>query len=215
MNEDWRLKVKLHEHGFAHGLTERLEARDLEHGLEASFEDQIVVSIDGNEVFCYAGTRDQAQRVGDLITELAKKNDWSLELELAHWHPVAEEWEDPDDPLPTTATQTAGEYEERIEEEREESAEQGYPEFEVRVQCASRGEAGSLSKRLEDEGITNVHRFNYVLVGAADETSGRALADRVTAELGSGTKVTVERNQRAVYDDLPPNPFSVFGGLGA
>ncbi|MFZ0041862.1 MAG: hypothetical protein WAK93_11185 [Solirubrobacteraceae bacterium] len=215
MNEDWRVKVQLHEHGFTHGLTERLEARNLEHGLEASFEDRIVVSIDGNEVFCYAGSRDQAQRAADLISELARKNDWSLDLELAHWHPVAEEWEDPDDPLPTTPTEAAGEDEERIEEEREESAEQGYPEYEVRVQCASRGEAGSLSKRLQDEGITNVHRFNYVLIGAEDEASGRALAERVTGELGTATQVSVERNQRAVYDALPPNPFSVFGGLGA
>ena len=43
----------------------------------------------------------------------------------------------------------------------------------------------------------------------------RALAERLSAEAPAGAKVTVEGNQRAIYDNLPRSPFAVLGGLGA
>ena len=94
------------------------------------------------------------------------------------------------------------------------SADQGYPEFEVRIQCASRHDAGELSHRLSEEGTPHVRRHSYLLVGAADEDSANALADRLRGEVPAGSEVTVERNQRAIYDHRPWNPFTLLGGLG-
>ena len=62
MNDDWRLRIDLHENGLAHRLGELLGAEELEHDLERSFHDRVVVSVDGAEVFCYTGTRPQAER---------------------------------------------------------------------------------------------------------------------------------------------------------
>ena len=52
-----------------------------------------------------------------------------------------------------------------------------------------------------------------MLIGASDEDSARALARRLVDEIPDHGPVTVERNQRAIYDDLPRSPFAVFGGL--
>jgi hypothetical protein len=213
MNDDWRLRIDLHEHSFAHQLSEMLEAGEIEHELERSFRDRVVVSVDGAEVFCYAGTRAQAEAAEQLIRQLIAQHGWDAQIDLAHWHPVAEQWEPPDQPLPESETDAARELAERIAAERAESAQQGYPEFEVRIQCGSRAEAGELSDRLEQEGIPNVHRWSYVLVGATDEESAQQLAERLRGEMPAGVQITVELNLRAVWDERPGNPFAVLGGL--
>jgi hypothetical protein len=214
MSDDWRLRIDLQEEGFAHQLGETLEAEEIEHDLERSFHERVVVSVNGAEVFCYAGSREQAERAEELIRRLAADHTWPIDVELSHWHPVAEEWQDPDAPEPTTPAAVEEEREERVEDEREESAVQGYPEMEVRVQLASRGDARHLSERLEAEGIPSIHRHNYVLIGATDEDSARALADRLRGEVPEGTPIAVEANRRAIYDHRVWSPFSVLGGLG-
>jgi hypothetical protein len=213
MNDDWRLRIDLHEHAFAHQLSEMLDAVEIEHQLERSFHDRVVVSVDDAEVFCYAGTRAQAEAAEQLIRQLVARHGWQADIELTHWHPVAEQWEPADEPLPDSEADTARERAERIAAERAESAQQGYPEFEVRIRCGSRAQAGELSDRLEHDGIPNVHRWSYVLVGATDEQSAQQLEQRLRGEVPPGVQITVELNRRAVWEDRPGNPFAVLGGL--
>ncbi len=213
MNDDWRLTIDLREGGNARRLGELLSGEELEHDLESTFHDRVVVSVDGPEVFCYTGTREQAERADQLVRRLAEQHGWPLAVTLAHWHPTAEEWEDPDAPLPTDAAGVQAEREERVVQEREESTEQGYPEFEVRVECASRREAGKLSDRLSAEGLPNIHRWNWVMIGATDEDSANALAQRIRGEVPAGSKIDVETNMREIYDNAPRSPFAVLGGL--
>lgn len=214
MNDDWRLRIDLREHGFAHQLGERLGAEEIEHDLERSFKDRVVVSVTDAEVFCYTGSRAQAERAEELVRRLAEEHHWPIEVELTHWHPAAERWEAPDVPEPAGPVDTAEEREERVAQEREDSADQGYPEMELRIQCASRREAGELAHRLSDEGIPNLHRFSYVLIGVTDEDAGRALMARLQGEVPAETTITLERNRRAIYDHRVWSPFAVLGGLG-
>ncbi len=212
MSDDWRLRIDLHEGGIAHKLTERLEASKLEHELESSFHDRVAVSVDGSEVFCYTGTREQAERAEQLIRSLASEHEWELTTELKHWHPVAEEWEDPDAPLPASDADVKAEHEELIEQEREDTKSQGYPDFEVRVQCPSTADAEKLEATLTAEGLTSVRRSNYLFLGTTDEDSANALAERIRRE-AAGATVVVEASAEAVYEDRPPNPFVFFGGM--
>ena len=212
MNDDWRLRVDLHDHGFAHRLGETLQAEELEHDLARSYGDRVVVSVDGPEVFLYSADRSQAEAAQRLVARIADEHHWEIESELRHWHTTAELWEDPDVPLPADATQTAAEDASRNAGERRESAEQGYPEMEVRIECASRHQAGELSDRLSREQIVNIHRWNWVMIGAADEQSATALAQRLRGEL-PGATITVDTNPRAIWDNLPGNPFAILGGL--
>ena len=213
MSDDWRLRVNLHDRGHAHELSRRLESPELEHDLERSYHDRVVVSQDGPEVFCYAGTREQAQRAQQVVHSLADAADWQLDTELSHWHPTAEAWEEPDKPLPASDAERAAEHRELVERERAESLAQGYPEFEVRVQCEAHHDALQLAERLRREGLPSVHRWRYLVIGALDEDTARALAARLRAEVPAGSTVTVEGNPRAILDETP-NPFAVLGGLG-
>jgi hypothetical protein len=214
MNDDWRVRVDVHDDQLVRQLTEQLNADELEHDLERSFNERVVLSVEGPLLFAYAGSREQAQRVADLVTQIAPQHHMTVDVQIAHWHPVSEEWESPDEPLPVTAADAEEEREERVEDEREESAEQGYPEFEVRVQLGSRHDASELSHRLDDEHIVHVHRSHYLLIGATDEDSARALAERLRGEVPAGAEVVVEENRRSLYEHRPWNPFTLLGGLG-
>jgi hypothetical protein len=213
MNDDWRLHIDLHDDGVAHRLGESLQAEELEHDLERSFADKVVVSVDGNDVFCYTGTRVQAEAAQRLIEKLIADQHWDAEVELTHWHPTAERWEPADEPEPTDPQHVAQERAERVADERAESAEKGYPEYEVRVECGSRHDARHLVERLETENIPAMHRWSVVLIGANDSETAEQLAERLRGEL-PGLEIVVELNSRDVYADMrSANPFRVLGGL--
>ncbi len=214
MSEDWRLRVNLHEDGLSNLFTARLESRELTHDLETSFQDRVVVSTDGPEMFCYAGTREQAERAAQLIRKVADEHKWEIDFELKRWHPIAEEWRDPDEALPVDADERAEEHAELIEDQREESAEQGHPNYEVRVQSKSHHDIVKLAGRLQSEGFPVVRRWHFLLLGAADQDDANALAERIRGEVPEGSVVTVEGNFREVVDEQPPNPFAILGGLG-
>lgn len=215
MSDDWRLKVALLDDGAARTLTERLEAEKLSEDLEASFGDRVVVSGEGANVFIYAGTREQADAAANVISGLAAKHEWDVELELKRWHPTAEEWEDPDVPLPESDAEQAAERAQRVAKEREESAERGYAEYEVKVHCSSHRETVKLADRLRDEGMPVLRRWRYLIIGASDEDSANALAERLRAEAPAGATVTAEVSERAAWDDDPGRgSFAMFGGLG-
>jgi hypothetical protein len=214
MNDDWRLRIDLHDDDHVGELTRALEQRPVERGAPSSPDDRAIVTHDGAEVFCYTGTREQAEHAREAVRALAAEHGWHADFELMHWHPTAERWEDPDTPLPATDAQMAQEHRERIAQERSDSAAEGYPEFEVSVHCRSHRDATELAHKLEQEGIPNTHRWTTVLVGANDEDSAGQLADRLRAETPAGCEVTVEGNLRAVYDERPGRRFWFLGGLG-
>ena len=213
MNDDWSLRVHLHNPGQARALTEQLEKPELEHDLGRAYQDRVVVSVDGPVVFCYAASREQAERTERVIRRLAVDAGWELSTELRHWHPAAEEWEEPHKPLPQSEAELAAERVALMERERAESLTHGYPDFEVRVHCQSHAETVGLAQRLRREGLESVARWRYLLIGALDEDSARALAERLSSEVPSGSTVAVEATGKLVLDEVGTSPFAVLGGL--
>ena len=214
MNDEWRLQIDLQGERDAGSLTERLNAAELEHQLSEAFHDRLIVSGEGSRVFVYAGTRGQAERARDLIAKLAGAHGWDLAIELTHWHPEAERWEDPELPLPEGDAARVAEHEELIAAERQRLARTGEPEFEVRVDLPSHREAVRFAELLRAEGMPAVRRWKYLVVGATDEDAARALATRLEGEAPADSEVTVEGSGQVAYAERPANPFAVFGGLG-
>jgi hypothetical protein len=214
MNDDWRLQVDLHDERRPSQLVERLDARELEHDLSDSFHDRVIVSRDDATIFLYAGSREQAESARELIGALDEQHGWDAGVELKRWHPVAEDWEDPDKSLPAGESAEDAEREALMAAERRQTEASGHPEFEVRVDLPSRHDALSFSERLRGEGLPTVHRWKYLLVGAEDEDSAKALAERIRGEAPGGSSVSVEGTWQAAYDERPPNPFAILGGLG-
>jgi hypothetical protein len=214
MNDDWRLQIDAEDEGSGASLSERLDAEELEHELSAAFQDRLIVSRDGARLFVYAGTRQGAEQARDLIAKLAGEHGWKLDLSLTHWHPEAEEWEDPDLPLPESDAARVAEHAELIAAERRRLEETGEPEFEVRVDLPSHRDAAHFAELLRAEGLPAVRRWKYLVVGATDEDGARALATRLEGEAPPGSRVTVEGSGQVAYAERPANPFAVFGGLG-
>lgn len=214
MNDDWRLQVDFQDADGAGSLVGLLDSSDLQHDLSAAYHDRVIVSRDDACVFLYAGSRKQAGHARELVLALAKRHGWNVDPDLKRWHPSAEEWEDPDKPLPTTDAARLKEHEALIATERKETEERGYPEFEVRADLPSRHDAVRFAEKLRGEGLPVVHRWRFLLVGATDEDNAKALAGRIRSEAPSGAKVSVEGTWKAAYAERPPNPFAVLGGFG-
>lgn len=77
----------------------------------------------------------------------------------------------------------------------------------------SRHDAVHFSEQLNTEGLPAVRRWKYLLVGATDEDSAKALAERIRGEAPLGSRVNVEGTLAAIYAERP-NPFAVLNGLG-
>jgi len=214
MNDDWRLQIDTADPGQALLLVEGIDGPGPGHTLGTAFHDRVIVSREEQRVFLYSGTREQAEAVREMVAKLASENGWSLEMALSHWHPVAEVWEDPDEPLPADDAARAAEHAELIAAERKEVEEGAPPQYEVRVDLPSHRDTVHFDEMLEAEGLPAVRRWKYLVVGAADEDTAKELAARIEAEAPAGSKVTVEGNAKVAYEERPPNPFAIFGGLG-
>jgi hypothetical protein len=215
MNDEWRLQVDPQNPSHAQALTERLEARELEHDLSNAFHDRVIVSRDDTRLFLYAGSREQIESARELLLSLARQHGWEISLELKRWHPTAEEWEEPDKALPTDEGARVVERETLMAAERKQTEETGHPEFEVRVDLPSRHDAVRFSEQLRKEGLPTVHRWKFLLVGATDEDMGKKLAEQIEDEAPVGTRVRVEGTWAKVLSERSPNPFVVLGGLGS
>jgi hypothetical protein len=214
MDDDWRLQIDLDDDGVAGSLADHLRAAELEHDLNVDIGKRVIVSHEGERIFLYAGDRDQLDKAQAVIQKYLDAKGWQAKLELRHWHPVADKWEDPDAPEPTSEAEKAAEHEELIETEDEETAARhGRAEFEVSVKFPSSHEARDFAKKLKDEGLEPVRRFHYMVVGAADEDAAKELAERIRAEAPADAEVKAEYSLREIYDEQPPNPFFFLGGL--
>jgi hypothetical protein len=118
MNDDWRLRIEMHEDSLAGKLLERLDASELEHQLESSFHDRVIVSRENSTLFLYTGSRAQAEQAQAVAQRVAADHSWEVGFELRRWHPAAESWEDPDKSLPASDAERAAEHAELIASER-------------------------------------------------------------------------------------------------
>jgi hypothetical protein len=214
LNDDWRLQIDFEEKHLTGRLIDHLGAVELEHDLSTAYEDRVIVSHEGDRVFLYAGTRDQAEAAQAHIEQLVAQHGWRVKIDLRHWHPIAEDWEDPDLPIPASDAARAVEHEAAMAAERRGQRQNGYPEFEVRMDFPTRHDAAGAAEKLRAEGMQTVHRAKYLLVGAADEDGADALAERLRSELPDGVGVTAEGTLKAAWGERPPDPYAIFGGLG-
>jgi len=213
MNDDWRLQVDFRADGAVDALHDRLDAQELEHDLSEAFHDRVIVSRNGTTLFLYAGDREQAEKVRELVIRLTAEDEEEVEIDFRRWHPLSLEWEPADEPLPEDAAAMAAEHQEKIAKEREETEEQAYPRYEVQVEMPSRDEADAFADRFRSEGLPTVRRWHVVLIGVADEDAAAALAERVRGEVPAGAKVAVAGTLREAEDDMP-SPFALLRALG-
>jgi hypothetical protein len=191
--DDWRIHIEVEEN-HAGGLLDRLgadldeEARDLARELE---QKRLAVSRDGDDIFVYASSRADADRAHAVIeSQLHGLGGAARAGRIEHWLEDEERWDD----------------EPKGETWEEEELDRGYAPWEVRVEGTSRDAARSLAKTLEAEGYRPIRQSNFLIVGTASKDDAEALAKRLHG--------TVELGGEVVWEETPPNPFAIFGGLG-
>jgi len=194
MSDDWRVRITLpveQATGFRgrFGIELGTEAQELAKDLEGR---RLVVSYDEDDVFVYAGTREEAERARSIAEAELREHGADAHVgSVERWIADEERWSDePQHP----------------DELEEEAREHGYAPWEVRIERSSRQEAHDLADELEAEGYGVVRRAHYVLAGTNTEEEARELARRFHGEVEAGGEL--------VYEVVPHNPFAVFGGLG-
>jgi hypothetical protein len=189
--DDYRIRIELPEEHHA-GLLARFglgsEAHELAEELEGR---RLVVSRDDNELFVYASSPQEAEQARAIVESVLRDEGLSANVgPVEHWLHDEERWDDePPEPTP-----------------EEELLAEGIAPWEVRVECGSRREAEELAERLEAEGYGVLRRFRYLIVGAETKEEADELARRLHGE--------VEPSSAYVWQNVPQNPFIVFGGLG-
>src|SRR5580692_9991787 len=126
MNDDWRVQVTCPTTATAASLNETLREGEFQHNMQDSAGERVVVSLDGHELFLYAGTRQQAERAAEAVKAAVARSGVSVRTELRRWHPVSEEWIDADLPLPESEAALAAEHDELIAEEDQEQSHLDY-----------------------------------------------------------------------------------------
>ncbi len=209
MNDDVRVTLRLDGNGGRVGeLLEGMHAEGVEREAAKKLGDRVVVSHDGDRLYLYTGSEDDARAATEAVKPLVAHHDLEITAErIERWHHEAERWEDVDVPV-----DEAGEHADLMAEEAEETRRTGVPQWEVRVTFASHDDAKAFAAQLESEGLHVVRRSEHVMAGAATEDDAKALSERLRAEAPAGAKVQVDGNGLASFSSL--YPFAVFGGLG-
>jgi hypothetical protein len=188
--DDWRIRIELPAETrlFDIPLDLRDEAAELANELK---DRRLAVSRDGDMLFVYASSRLEAEQAQGAIEAILRGERIQARTStIEQWLPGEERWTG-DPPGPDVD---------------EETLEEGYAPWEVRVECASHHDARELADRLEAEGYSVVRRWRYLIAGAASREDAKALAQRVHGEVEPGGEL--------VYEVNPTNPFAFFGGMG-
>ena len=193
----------MHEREFAQDLREQLG-------------DGVIVTRDGSEVFLYASSAEQARAAERAVREELAEQQVAADVSpVERWHPVEETWQDAAIPLPQTDEEIAAERARQELDEARDSRDQGYAEWQVRVDLPTHRDAVELAERLEAEGVSPlVRRWKYVLIGTETDEQARALAERIRAEAPPGAEVMAEPSAAIGWELTSGNWFNTFGGFG-
>jgi hypothetical protein len=209
MAEDWRLTVRL-EGSSGHTLASTLHELELERQARTQLGGRIAVSADAEHVFLYADTRAAAEQAEGLVSKLLEGEGSSGSFTLERWHPLEEEWEIAELPLPASAQEVARERERLSAKDEADSQASGFAAWEVRLDLPSHRDAVELARRLEAEGLPATRRWRYLLVGAPSREEAQALAARLGDEAPAGTSLQVQPGGEMTWETAPRRPFLLF-----
>ncbi|HEX3691974.1 MAG TPA: hypothetical protein VHU13_01415 [Solirubrobacteraceae bacterium] len=214
MHDEFRIEVEVPRER-AHELLDSLATVKRGTLGEAQAPKHVAVSHDGDHVFLYADSADDAVRARGALETILADLSIAAEPQSRRWHPEEERWEDASAPLPSTPQQHETEHERLEELESEESEHAGHVQWEVRVTLPSHHEARELAQRLQSEGYPLRRHWRHLQLGARDEDDANSLAARLRAEAPADSQIEVEGDAADAWAEVtaPAQPFSIFGGL--
>jgi hypothetical protein len=190
---DWRVTVRLHAGHQVGSAVKHVSSHRVEDEVQSRLGGRVVVGTDGGaELFLYTHAQDAAVAAQQSVSELLASHGLDADYTVERWHPVAEEWEAADVPLPSTPAQVQAEHKQLDAEETSESVSSGVAMFEVRVQLPSHRESVALAARLAEEGYSVVRRWRFLVVGANNEDQAAEFAGVIRQEAPADAVITTE-----------------------
>jgi hypothetical protein len=205
-DDDWRVTVTLHDEAHVGRVLESVREHEVEDGVRRQLGRRVAVSAEGPRIFLYAGTENGAREADRVVRQLTAQRGVTADFAIDRWHPLEEEWENADVPMPETADQRAAEHQRLEQDETKQSLATGYAQWEVRVELPSRHAAVELAERLRAEGRSVVRRWTLVVLGANDSDDASALASQIKTEAPADAEVQVQEMG-------PLQPFTRLGPI--
>jgi hypothetical protein len=173
MDPEWRIVIE---------LVLETSAVELEASLASELPVEAAVSRAGRLVFLYARERQIAELAHELTRAHARRHQVASEPKLERWNPGSSGWQDPElpvDPLPVEDEVTVDDIDALS--------------WEVRVQSHDAAALRRLATGLDAEGALLLARGRHRLrIGAEDDESATAIAERARLELPIGSTIDLE-----------------------
>jgi hypothetical protein len=202
-SNDWRVTISLTDPAHLEQARRSFSAHEVEEDVRRRLGRSVAIGAGDSQIFLYAGTENAARDAEQVARDVLASQGIQAEFALHHWHPIEEEWEDPDVALPRTEAERQAEHQRLEDAETAESLATGAAQWEARVEFPSRHEAVALADKLRSEGRTVIQRWKFLVVGANNEDDARELADQIRQEAPPDATVRAE----AAGARLPFIPF--------
>jgi hypothetical protein len=186
-SDDWRVTVSV-----SGPVQPPFSLRQAEEDIRGQVGRGVAVGAGDAQIFMYAGTETAARDAERIAREVLAGHGIAAESAVHRWHPIEEQWETPDVPMPQTSAEREAEHQRLVDAETAESLAAGAAQWEVRVELGSHRQAVALARKLEGEGRAVVRRWKFLLVGAVNEDGARELAGQIRQEAPPGAAVLVE-----------------------
>ena len=186
-SDDWRVTLSVGSAPAGPDLSQ------LEDDIRRQVGHGIAVSVGDGQIFLYADTETAAGDAERIARDVLTGHGMTAESAVHRWHPIEEQWETPDVPMPQTKAEREAEHQRLVDAEAAESRATGVDQWEVRADLGSHHQAVALARTLEGEGRAVVRRWKFLIVGASDQDEARELAGHIRQEVPPGAVVTVER----------------------
>jgi hypothetical protein len=192
-NDDWRVTISLPDRAHVERAQRSFSEHVVEEDVHRRLGRNIAVGAGDSQIFLYAGTEIAAREAERVARDVLAQHDIQAEFALHRWHPIEEEWEDPDVAMPKTEAERQAEHQRLEDEETAASVASGVAQWEVRVEFRAHHEAVALANRLRGEGRAVVRRWKFLVAGASNEDEARELAEQIRQEAPPDATVRVER----------------------
>lgn len=111
---------------------------------------------------------------------------------VERWHPIAQQWEMPEVPLPADEAAARAERAPLDAAETRESLAYGAAMYDVRVELPSHRETVELAARLTAEGYSVVRRWRFLVVGANNADQAAEFEAAIRQQLPESARLSID-----------------------
>ena len=111
--------------------------RQVEEDVRGQVGRSVAVGAGDAQIFLYAGTETAARDAERIALDVLDQHGTAAESALHRWHPIEEQWENADVPVPQTEAERQAEHQRLEDTETAESLATGIAQWQVRVEFPS------------------------------------------------------------------------------